>query len=127
MIKQFTHYVFVGGLGTLAHYLALIALHELLKVDVLYATTAGFIIGALVNYFLNYHFTFKSTHRHRTAAPRFFAVALFGMLLNYLLMYYLQLYLHWFYLFNQIIATAIVVVSTYLANRFWTFSQHKES
>jgi putative flippase GtrA len=126
LIKRFFTYTVVGAVGTIFHYLTLIILVHF-NVAILPATTSGFIIGALINYGLNYHYTFKSRARHHQAMSRFMIAAGFGVFINGLIMHLLadQFTVH--YLIAQIIATLAVLISGYLINFFWTFQQHNST
>lgn len=119
--RQFILFTAIGGVGTGGQYVTLIALVESGLLKPLPASIAGFIVGAIINYFLNYRFTFQSSKSHREAMTKFFIVALIGALINTALMYagidLLQLY----YLLAQVIATGIVLVWNFTANKLWTF------
>jgi putative flippase GtrA len=85
------------------------------------ATTLGFATGAVVNYFLNFRFTFQSSRPHRQALPRFLTVAAGGMLLNGGIVALGVDVLRLHYLIPQVCATGVVVLGTFLVNRVWTF------
>ena len=72
---QFVRYAGAGAVGTLCHYLVLVLLAEVFRVTPPAASVAGALMGAGVNYLLNYHFTFASKLVHRITLPRFLAVA----------------------------------------------------
>jgi putative flippase GtrA len=126
MIRQFVHYASVGAVGTSAHYLTLWLLVNLAQRGVVVATTAGFLVGAVVNYALNRRFTFKGEGRHGSALAKFMSVALLGMLLNGALMSVLVARVAVHYLLLQVFTTGVLVVGTFLANRFWTFAAVRE-
>ena len=87
------------------------------------ASTLGFVIGALVNYWLNYRLTFRSTRKHHQALPRFMTVAGCGCLLNGALMAMLLSRISVHYLLAQVVVTGLVLLWNFLANRFWTFRE----
>ena len=60
----------------------LIVLVEQAGVDAVWASTASFLADAIINYGLNYRFTFRSNKPHRETAFKFLAIALTGMVLN---------------------------------------------
>lgn len=123
MLRQFLMFAVVGAVGTVAHYAVLIALVQTRAATVPIATTCGFAIGALINYVLNYRFTFGSGKRHSEALPKFLLVAVSGAVLNYAVMWLLTREAAVHYLAAQLAATALVLVWNYLLNRGWTFAR----
>jgi putative flippase GtrA len=119
--RQFFSFAGVGIVGTAAHYLALLSLIKFAYVRPVAASSAGFMLGALVNYGLNYCITFHSQKRHREAMVKFFAVALVGLVLNFSIMKLGTEVLTQNYLVIQVIATGIVLTWNFIANRSWTF------
>lgn len=107
----------MGAIGTIVHFAALIFLISFDWNRVL-ATTVGAILGAITNYMLNYHLTFKSKQPHFSTSVKFFLIALVGIGIN-AIVFSALLFMH--YLVAQIFATAIVLFWNFLANRFWTF------
>lgn len=122
LLRQFLGFAGIGAIGTAGHYLALIGLVQLLGMSPVSASAVGFMIGALINYLLNYKFLFRSRKRHSESMSKFFAVALAGLVLNALVVSYgiNAMYLH--YVVAQFFATAIVLVWNFSINRIWTFS-----
>lgn len=123
MLRQFLKYAVVGAVGTAAHYAVLVTLVQYGGLSPSFATTIGFCVGAVINYALNIRFVFASTHRHRDALPKFFALATAGALVNYLIVALLTRQLAVHYLIAQVVATSVVLVCNYLANRAWTFAK----
>jgi putative flippase GtrA len=117
----FLRYVGAGGVGTLCHYLVLGILAGLFAVTPTLATVAGALVGAGVNYLLNYHFTFASRAAHRVTIPRFLAVAALSALLNGLGMWFATTRLGLHYFIAQLGCTAAVLIVGYLLNAAWTF------
>lgn len=120
-IKQFIFFAAIGGVGTAGQYLTLIALVELKILTSMPASVIGVIIGALINYALNYRYTFNSKKSHKEAMSKFFTVALFGAITNTSLMYVGVIILKLYYLASQLIATCIVLLWNFAANKLWTF------
>jgi len=118
---QFTKFAGVGAIGTVAHYVVLVGLVNLAGTNPVFASGVGAMVGASVNYVLNYRHTFDSKARHRDAAPKFVIVALVGILINMLVMLVLVAILGVYYLVAQILATGVVLGWNFLGNRFWTF------
>ena len=119
---QFLVFAAIGAIGTSGHYAVLILLVQALRVEPVLATTLGFVVGALINYLLNYRITFKSNKKHREALIKFLAVAGIGAAVNAMLM---SAGMHLFdvnYMVIQLLATCIVLVFNFMANKYWTFS-----
>lgn len=118
-------YALVGVSGTLAHYLLFVALLSV-EAPVLLASCAGYVLGAMVNYALNYTVTFASRRPHREAAPRFFTVAGLGLLLNLLIVALLHQWAAWHPLAAQVCATLLCLLATYALNARWSFDETAE-
>jgi len=120
--KQFLIFAGIGIIGTAGHYATLLVLVQLVHVDPVLATTAGFMVGALINYVLNYRITFNSNKRHREALTKFLAVAGIGGAVNAGIMSAGMRIIDVNYMVIQLFATAIVLVFNFMANKHWTFS-----
>ncbi len=103
------------------HYAVLIVLVQWLLAAPVIASFFGATLGALVNYGLNYHYTFSSTAAHRSTMPKYFFIATTAVIVNTLLMsvFVTSLALPW--LPAQVLTTVLVLGCTFLANRLWTF------
>jgi putative flippase GtrA len=115
--SKFLRFAILGAIGTGVHFVILWAMISS-GLDVLSSSSVGGIGGALVNYRLNYRFTFNSDLAHSRTMVKFFTVALFGLILNLLIMAELT-YLDYF--IAQLITVFFVLLWNYLANLFWTF------
>ena len=120
--QQFFIYAGIGAIGTGGHYATLILLVQVLHTDPVIATTAGFIVGALINYILNYRITFNSNKEHRETLTKFFSVAGLGAIINGLIMSAGINMVDTHYLVIQVIATCIVLALNFIANKYWTFA-----
>ena len=85
------------------------------------ASSIGAVAGALVNYRLNHRFTFRSDKAHGHALPRFVLVAVASIALNAMVLAALLAYVAANYLAAQVVATLVVMIAGYAANRAWTF------
>lgn len=119
--KQFILFAAVGAVGTAGQYLALFILVEGGLLNKVPASVAGFAVGAVINYFLNYRFTFNSNKSHREAITKFFIVAIIGAAINTALFYMGIHLLHLYYMLAQVVATVIVLLWNFIANKLWTF------
>ena len=119
--SRFCRYCVVGAAGTITHYSALLTLVWFDVAGPVIASSAGAIVGSVINYQLNYNFTFKSHESHANAGPKFFVVAGVGLLVNWLIM---MISIDGFgihYLIAQCAATALVVFISFVANARWSF------
>jgi len=119
---RFITFAMVGAVGTATQYLLLILLVTFVNADAVVASALGFVAGGLVNYWLNYHVTFRSNNRHISTIWRFFVIAFIGLLLNTSLMAIATKIFILHYLIAQLTATALVLIWNYLGNSRWTFS-----
>jgi putative flippase GtrA len=123
LAAQFTMFSAVGGVAAIGHYGTLIALSELAGASPVPASLAGFVVGGIISYLLNYRFTFRSTKQHREALAKFLVVAAMGFVLNGATMWLLTDRANLHYLPAQLIATGLVLIWTFSCNRIWTFRE----
>lgn len=121
LTRQFLLFAGVGVVGTSAHFAALLLWVAVLGGSPVSGSALGFALGATVNYLLNYIWTFRSTKSHYEAIPKFALVVVVGMAVNVMTMIAL-LWLGLHYLIAQVLATGIVLVWNFLANKTWTFA-----
>lgn len=119
-LPQFVRFGTVGAVGTAAHYGVLFALVEGCAASVVLATSVGALLGAVINYLLNYRFTFASVRPHQEVLPRFMLIAAAGLVLNAAIMAVLPR-VGLYYLVAQVLATGAVLTFNFAANRLWTF------
>jgi putative flippase GtrA len=114
-------YASVGAVATAAHWSVLALLVERMGAAPAPASAAGALVGAAVAYAGNRMMTFRGTTApHRAALPRFLVVAGLGALANAAIVQ-VGTTLGWHYLAAQALATLIVLLGGYGANRRWTF------
>ena len=104
IFRQFMSFSGVGLAGTSTHYITLLALVEALGIGPVAASATGFVIGALVNYVLNYKITFRSESPHWQALPKFLTVSLVAFCLNFVIMAVGTKWLPGHYLWVQLLA-----------------------
>ena len=124
--RQFLSFATVGVCGTATHYATLIA-GVSLGLDPVAASALGWTFGAVVNYSLNYHFTFRSGLSHRHTAPRFALVAATGLVLNTLLMAVEVGPLRLHYLVAQTFATGTILCCNFVLSRSWAFRESRRN
>ncbi|MBI5616908.1 MAG: GtrA family protein [Gammaproteobacteria bacterium] len=121
--RQFMTFAACGAVGTLAQYAVLVALVSGFGVGSVRASSAGFVLGAVINYALNYRYTFASSGPHLATGTKFMIVALLGLGLNAAIMAGLTHGIALHYFASQLLATAVVLGWNFLANRIWTFKR----
>ena len=121
LLRQFVNFTGVGFISAIGHYGLLIVLVQIVSVPAVPASAAGALLGAWINYALNYHFTFRSSKRHREAALKFAAIAIVGLLLNTIFMWVGVEVFGAHYLLSQIVTTGLVLLWSFTGNRYWTF------
>lgn len=119
-LSRFVRFVLVGGLATAIQYALLILLVRVFGMAPTPASSIGFVLSAIVNYLLNYRFTFHSSRPHGPAAAKFGALAGAGLLINGAIMR-LMVGLGVQYLLAQACATLVVLLWNFIGNSFWTF------
>ena len=118
---QVARFAGAGTAATATHYLILIVLVERGGSDPTGASVIGYVGSWIVNYTLNYRFTFRSVRPHRETLGRFATVAIVAILLNSAVMATATgIGIH--YLVAQIVATVLVFCWTFTAQRFWIFA-----
>ena len=125
MLRQFIRFAGVGGMATALMYVLLVMQVEWLAMPAVAASALAYALSAVFNYIANYHFTFASQAPHQRALPRFALVAGIGLALNTLIMYALTAVVSAHYLLAQILATLVVLIWNFVANRHWTYAAHK--
>ena len=112
----------LGVIGTLGHYTVLVVLVQFWAVDPVFASSLGFVVGAVINYILNYHFTFQSQKRHSEALTKFLIVAIIGAGINGFIMYIGVENTRINYMIIQLFATLVVLLWNFIVNSLWTFA-----
>ena len=119
-VRQFLRYGSVGVVATSAHYLLLVCSVERAGWPAWIGSGVGAVLGAQLAFFGNRWFTFSQSGRLGTSWIRFQAVALVGALLGMALVAgAVRAGLH--YVLAQLMATALILLLTFLVNRHWTF------
>lgn len=121
LILRVIKFLSVGAIATAIQYALLIIQVEVLSVSSVVASFIAYSLSSVVNYLMNYYFTFGSTAKHLQSSAKFVLVAVIGLVVNTVLMYALIEIAGVHYLFAQIISTLIVLVWNYLAHKHWTY------
>jgi putative flippase GtrA len=118
---QFLRFAMVGATGTAVQYLVLWLGVERCGLGAAAASGAGYVLGALVNYALNYFLTFGGGQPHLRAASRYFTLLAVGWCLNTALVWLVVRDLHWHYWTAQLLATGLGLLCNFAGSRWWAF------
>ena len=121
LLRQFVKFTGAGFVSAIGHYGLLIALVQIAAVPAVPASAAGALLGAWINYSVNYRYTFRSTRQHRESVLRFAVVAAVGLVLNTLFMWVGVELIGVHYLLSQVVTTGLVLIWSFAGNRYWTF------
>lgn len=122
LVRQFARYAAVGGLNTAV---SLVSYGALVAMGTPYVLASGlaFILGAATSYLGNRSWTFAATTTsHSTAAPRYLAVVLLGLLTDIVLIALLVDGAGMAKLPAQFVVTPVAAVQGYLLSRRWAFA-----
>lgn len=124
--KQFVRFFGAGMVSAIGHYGLLILLVRSFSVDSVSASVAGSLLGAGINYVMNYHFTFRSNKRHQESLTKFAIVASLSVVFNMMLMWLAVDVYEVHYLKAQLLTTLLLLLWSFTANRLWTFYTPKD-
>lgn len=116
-------FIAAGLLGTGVHFAVLALLVELVKTDVIVATTCAFISAWSVSFLAQKHWTFKDAEEKQLLhqALNYVIIALLNVGINALLMHVFAEQLAWHYLLAQFVTTAIVAAESFVLYRLFVF------
>lgn len=120
--KQFLRYLVAGGSALGLHFLLMTLLIETGSSGEVAASAAGFLAGCLLNYTLQYHYTFTSNVDHQSAVLRYTVVTLAMLVLNLLIFKALLTLVGTGWVLAQLIASGIVFLGNFVINRRFTFA-----
>lgn len=124
---KFFKYMGVGVIGTAADWLVFYVLIGLADIFYMYAVAMSYVVGMVINFFLNKHFTFNNKYKKVHFQFLSFAfVALIGLGLNEALLF---AFVHYIFssssdlalMASRVIVTFMVFVWNFLANKHTTF------
>ena len=121
LAKQFGRYALVGTTAFIIDYATMVSLKELCGFPVMLATTIGFTVSVVFNYFASMRYVF--THRDELTRRRefiiFVVLALIGLGLNNLLMYVGVYILNIDYRIFKILATMMVALYNFSSRKYF--------
>jgi len=126
-VSMIFRYLISGAIAATVHFGLLILLVEFLAINPTLASTIGFITAILVNYNLQYHWTFTSDNKglHQVVFTRYFLVTLLTLSINTLLFWTMNEIMGYQYLFSQVFATGTVLIINFIVNSKYTFIHNR--
>ena len=124
---QFVKFGIVGVSNTLLTLLVYVLLLKVFGVWYLAASAIGFAVGATNGFLLNRRWTFRDHVGDSLTPVRWAVVQSCGLGINEGMLFLLVHDAKLNKLFAQVAATALVTVSTFFANRAWTFRVHPDA
>lgn len=125
LYSQFCRYVVVGGVSFAFDFSVLSVCVEKMGLPVLTAASAGFIVGALVNYFLCLKFVFfrRSLENFKSMElVIFLCIGLVGLLVNNLVIYSCNSVFKMDYQISKFVAAAIVLLFNFTSRKIVLFT-----
>lgn len=121
MWRQFWRYCAVGVVAAALHFAVLAVLVEFFDVVPTFASAMGFCAAVLLNYWLQYRWTFRADGSHSIMLPLFALIAVLALGVNTAVFWVCDVVAALPYLLAQVIATGTVVVVNFYLNRRYVF------
>jgi putative flippase GtrA len=121
--RQFIRFAAVGACGTAVQYAVLAIGTSIFAIPAAWASALGYMCGSVVNYLLNYFFTFESGKSHAEAASKYFSLLGVGFCINLGLMALLVHQLDWNKWIAQFLTTGIGLIFNFVGSRLWAFKE----
>lgn len=123
-LKQFLKFCVVGTVGTAIDFGLLYILVEFSNIWYLLAATISFIVAVINNYIFNKIWTFENKDSNFLKQfVQFLVVSVVGLGLNVLILYILVEFAGIWYILAKVLATGVVLIWNFFANKYWTFRE----
>ena len=122
---QFFGYLVSGSIATTVHYFLLICLVEICSSNIIFASSIGFIGGAITGFTLNKKFVFCDPFAKKIACFKYLIMAGIGAMLNIISLWILIDFIHLYYLLAQAIVTISIVLCNFMCCKNWIFNKGK--
>ncbi len=120
-------YLVSGGLAAVLHFSVLIMLVELVDVDATIASMVGFCLAGILNYTLQYHWTFEISEPHGRVLAKYVFITFSMLGVNTIIFWVLYTKIDVMYLGAQFIATGVVTILNFLINKNFTFVPSRDT
>ena len=120
-MRQFSRFLLVGFANTALGYAVIFGCMYLGGLTPELSNAVGYLVGLVVSYFLNRHFTFRSARRLSTEFVSFVIVFLAAYTANFIVLVVLVRGLGVHAAFSQVVAGIVYIGSAYLLNKRYVF------
>ena len=120
---QFIRYVLVALASFCAQYTVFSLLIEMLDLYPTLASALGYLAGSVINYILNYIYSFRSQHRHSSTILRFYGAVAFGFCVNTACMFLLNEQVGLWVWPSQVTASVITVLVNFWVMKWLVFDR----
>ena len=120
---QFIRYVLVALASFCAQYTVFSLLIEMLDLYPTLASALGYLAGSVINYILNYIYSFRSQHRHSSTILRFYGAVAFGFCVNTACMFLLNEQVGLWVWPSQVTASVITVLVNFRVMKWLVFDR----
>lgn len=119
--EELFRYLSVGVLVVVVQFSFLSTLVEWFHLNPTLSSAISYVIATFVNYLLQYHYTFRSNHKHHIVFVRYLIVTSIALGLNVLIFWTCNEVLGIWYLFSQMVAIILVTTFNFILGRHYTF------
>ena len=125
ILKQFSKYFLVAGLGTIINLTILYTLTKHAGFNYLISEVFAFFAAVTSNFFLNKTWTFNEKIKKNIFRKyeKFLFVGIFALSINLIFLYLFTNFFGIYYLASQVLATSGSFLFNFSGNKFWTFSK----
>lgn len=114
-------YLSVGVIVVTAQFSILSFLVEVIDLNPTLSSAIAYVLSTVINYVLQYHYTFRAKDKHWRVFSRYFVVTGSALLLNVLIFWVANEVFGLWYLFSQMCALVIVTSYNFILGRHFTF------
>lgn len=122
LAAQILNFLISGGFATLLHW-AVMAAFAKAGMHPILATSIGAVAGSVLNYVLQFYWTFRGNGMHGKAIPAYICAVIMGWCVNAGIFYLLISFAHSGLYIAQICATAVVAIINFIIYKRMVFHE----
>ncbi|MFT0546298.1 GtrA family protein [Allopusillimonas ginsengisoli] len=122
LATQIFNFLISGGFATLLHWAVMAALAKA-GMQPIWATSMGAVAGSILNYLLQFYWTFRGSGMHGKAIPAYVCAVIMGWGVNAGIFYLLMSFAHSSLYTAQICATAVVAIINFTVYKRMVFHE----